>query len=162
MLGGIDEEPWVVLHTQIPISVIIQCRYTIPSAPDTAQVMTPTTRHFDWHSICTNPCKHRKYTCTLVQRLVYSCSSPQSSFHLASTTAACPHATRYQSLSLLCSGWLIICLSTPALLVVVRPDVTSQPDSYDSLLRARWRKVLLRCVYRTIRVYTAYVCMIGL
>jgi len=76
------------------------CIHLMHSIFNTAQVMTPATRHFNRHDILTHAS-----TCTI---FVFRHSRPST---LASA-AACPHATRYQSLSsrccLLSSDWSIV------------------------------------------------------
>lgn len=89
--------------------------------------MTPTYARTTW----TNPCKYM-YMCT---RFVFKFATvvlpaPRP----GTTTAACPHATRYQSLLLLlCSDWSVLCLFHPRIACLsssLSSDVTSQ-NSYD-------------------------------
>lgn len=137
-------EPWLVFTHSTPcmcnnlILLSVPCMHVL-YATDTAQVMTPA----HTGTACNQPMQvHMYYTQDLVFR------------HNRPCVQVLLHATRYQSLLLLCSDWPVLCLLSPhCLSSSLSSDVTST-NSYDlSFGRAGWGEDLVRCVYRTIRVH---------
>jgi hypothetical protein len=91
------------------ISAIIQYCYLYQHAPDTAKNHDANTA-CRTTSTCTNPCKLQVYKICYVATVVLL--PPRVQVLRVVLLQPCPHATRYQSLLLLCSDWPVprLCL----------------------------------------------------
>jgi hypothetical protein len=139
------------------ISAIIQYCYLYQHAPDTAKNHDANTA-CRTTSTCTNPCKLQVYKICYFATVVLL--PPRVQVLRVVLLQPCPHATRYQSLLLLCSDWPVprLCLLSPRCLSSSSPlssDVTST-ISYDYPFGEPDVQVVVRCVYRTVRVYEAW------